>query len=119
MSIEKRLRPRITTDMELIVQHSGKYEWSSLRNLSGGGVFIETDNPRPPDSTLSMQIRLPGDSETLDIEGRVIWIKQGSKASAAGMGIEFTKISAEHQDKITFFVESCLREMREMREGHA
>jgi uncharacterized protein (TIGR02266 family) len=106
MSSYKRLMPRTTTNLTLTIQNSGKFEWLSLQNLSGGGAFIKTDYPLPVDSSLALPIRLPGDSEILGIEGRVVWIKQKINSPDAGMGIEFTKISKQHQEKINSFVES-------------
>jgi Tfp pilus assembly protein PilZ len=122
MNSKNRLMPRIAINMKLTIQYSGGFECLSLNNLSGGGVFIrlslsnlsgdgvfiKTNNPLPVDYTLAIQATLPGDSEILDIEGRVVWIKINSPD--AGMGIEFTKISTQHQEKINSFVESCLRE---------
>jgi Tfp pilus assembly protein PilZ len=128
MNSKNRLMPRIAINLKLTIQYSGGFECLSLRNVSGGGVFIrvplrnlsgdgvfiKTKNPLPVASTLAIQATLPGDSETLDIEGRVVWIK--INVPDAGMGIEFTKISMQQQEKITSFVERCLREAQE---GHA
>ncbi len=94
--------PRITRNLEIAFQYSGRFEWSSLLNLSGGGVFIKTNHPLPVDSTLTMQITLPGDSELLDIEGRVVWVKQKINSPDAGMDMEFSEISMQHQEKITY-----------------
>lgn len=113
MDIDKRLKQRLETDLELTIQHSGKFHWSSLRNLSGGGVFVCTDEPQALYSMVSMQIKLPGDPEIMDVEGRVVWTKQGSNARAAGMGIEFTSISVAHQEKITDYVQEHLTGLRE------
>ena len=110
MGSEKRLMPRTTINLAITMQVSGKYEWSFLRDLSGGGAFIKTNYPLPVNSSLARQITLPSDSEILDIEGRVVWINQKINSPDAGMGIEFTKISMQHQQKITSFVESRPRE---------
>jgi uncharacterized protein (TIGR02266 family) len=108
MSTEKRLHPRVNTDFELTIQNAGTFHWTSLRNLSAGGVCVQTDAPQEAGSIVSMQLTLPGDQEMMDIQGRIIWVRQASSTAAPGMGIEFTGISAKHQQKIINFVGNIL-----------
>jgi uncharacterized protein (TIGR02266 family) len=108
MGNEKRVHPRVKSDLELTVRHAETFHWTSLRNLSGGGVFVQTDTPQKVGSIVSMQLTLPVDGETMDIQGRVIWIGQAGGTDAPGMGIEFTSISQEHQQKIIKFVGDLL-----------
>ena len=49
----------------------------------------------------------------MDIEGRVVWLRQASKSSPAGMGIEFINIAPEHKEKIGAFVAANLSQIRE------
>lgn len=104
MDIDNRLHTRIKTDFELTIQHAGTFHWSSLRNLSAGGVFVQTDTPHDVGSIVTMQLTLPIDKEIMDIQGRVKWIRQAGGKAAPGMGIEFTSISHKHQQKIISFV---------------
>jgi uncharacterized protein (TIGR02266 family) len=108
MGIEQRIHTRIKTDFELTIQHAGTYPWTSLRNLSAGGVFVQTDTPQEAGSIVSMQLSLPGDKEIMDIQGQVVWIRQASSTTAPGMGIEFTAISSKHQQKIISFIGNIL-----------
>jgi uncharacterized protein (TIGR02266 family) len=108
MQEKRQTGARVAATIESTFQHAGAEECSSILNLSSGGVFIIADNPLPIDSELSMRFRLPGDEEMLAVRGRVVWIKQRSSFYPAGMGIQFTEISPEHQKKIHAFVEARL-----------
>jgi Tfp pilus assembly protein PilZ len=61
--------------------------------LGAGGLFIETDSPLPPASTLKLAFQLPGSEIRHEIEGRVTWSQRSDPAAASrtpGMGIEFS-----------------------------
>ena len=109
MGNEKRLHQRIKSNFELTIQHAGTFHWTSLRNLSAGGVFVQTDIPQAVGSIVSMQLTLPVDTEIMDIQGRVMWTRQATSTAGPGMGIEFTSISPEHQQKIVNFIGATLK----------
>ena len=109
MGIEKRLNPRVKTNFELKVQYAETFHWTMLRNLSAGGVFVQTETPLDVGSIVSMQLALPVDDEIMDIQGRVMWLQQASKTTAPGMGLEFTSISPKHQQKIINFIGATLK----------
>ena len=52
-------------------------------------------------------MKLPGDSDFMEIEGRVVWNNpKGRKNSfPKGMGIQFMNMSSDHQEKIKVFVD--------------
>lgn len=59
------------------------------RDINEGGLFIETDKPRPPGTEVALQFNLPGSSTTIDTNGIVVRVSDGSDGSAPGMGIQF------------------------------
>ncbi len=70
------------------------------RDISEGGVFIETDKPHQLGTEVSMQFHLSGGREVLQTLGRVVRVRTGSEASPPGMGIEFDELSSEDRSKI-------------------
>ena len=100
--------PRIKINLKTTFKHSGVTVSADILNLSSGGIFIKTDYPLPLDATFSLRFHLPGDPEPLDTEGQVVWIKQESKASPSGMGVQFIKISPWHKKRLQAFVESFM-----------
>ena len=82
-------------------------------DISCRGIFIKNKTVLPVDTELALRIRLPEDLEIMDIVGRVVWAKQASNVTPAGIGIEFINISSKDRRKIHCFVESCRQEMQE------
>jgi uncharacterized protein (TIGR02266 family) len=67
--------------------------------LGAGGLFIETEAPLAPGTSLRVRFRLPGGASLHSIDGRVTWRHGLDEARAgdsrpSGMGIEFTDASA-------------------------
>ncbi len=113
--IEKeRESPRIGTNIEIMFREKGSFVKSYMLNVNNGGLFLKTDKPLAIDAEVTMHIRLPDDQETMTIEGRVVWTNPKSKVFPAGMGIQFTKLLLEHQEKIKNYVEDNRQEIKRL-----
>lgn len=108
---EKRIEPRFTTSTAIAFSSEGDFLFATISNISSSGVFIKTEALLPVATELALRIRLPEDLETMDIEGRVVWAKQASSASPAGMGVEFIRMSYAHKRRINAFVEAYAGEL--------
>ncbi len=68
-------------------------------NLSRGGVFIRTREPKPVGTRLALELRLQGGETVLKAQGVVRWIQAESATAqpptAPGMGVQFTELDAE------------------------
>ena len=74
-----------------------------MPNITNGGLFIRTDNPLPLDSPVLLRMRLPEETEDIEVDGRVVWsfIKGSKKAFLPkGMGIQFVNMPPEYAQKI-------------------
>jgi type IV pilus assembly protein PilZ len=114
MSEEKRESPRIATNIEIRFRETGSFVRSYMLNVNNGGLFLKTDKPLSIESEVLLRVRLPDDQETMTIEGRVVWTNSKTKVFPAGMGIQFTKINPEHQEKIKAFVDANRSEIQKM-----
>jgi type IV pilus assembly protein PilZ len=78
---------------------------SHTLNISNGGLFLKTDNPLPIDSVVTLRMRLPGETEPMEIQGCVVWSnpKGNNNAFPSGMGIQFIGMNSEHRIKIDVF----------------
>ncbi len=70
------------------------------RDINEGGLFIETDNPRPAGTLVSMFFTLPGSDEPIETLGRVVRLSEGDAEEPPGMGIEFDDLTAEARIRI-------------------
>lgn len=114
MSEDKRESPRIATNIEIRFREKSSFVRSYMLNVNKGGLFLKTDRPLHIDAEVVLRVRLPDDQETMTIEGRVVWTNSKAKAFPAGMGIQFTRISPEHLDKIKSFVDANLNEIQKL-----
>ena len=73
-------------------------------NINEGGMFVETENPAPIDSTVQMQIRLPDLRQPIKLGGRVAWISDGKGEAPPGMGIEFQDLTDQVRETINDLV---------------
>jgi len=73
---------------------------------------LKTNKPLAIGAEVTMDIRLPDDPETMNIEGRVVWTNPKSSVFPAGMGIQFTKLFSEHQEKIKIYVDANRQEIK-------
>jgi len=70
------------------------------RDINEGGLFIETEKPRPTGTEVEMRFNLPGGDEPLHTVGRVVWVKSAGGATPAGMGIEFDELTGTDRQRI-------------------
>ncbi|MEW5693858.1 MAG: PilZ domain-containing protein [Candidatus Hydrogenedentota bacterium] len=74
-----------------------------IKNISAGGVFIETMVPFSVGELVTFDLYLPGDRYKLKIVGVVRWKRIDSLPY--GIGVQFVKVATEDKNKITKFIE--------------
>jgi uncharacterized protein (TIGR02266 family) len=87
------------------------------RDINEGGLFIETEKPRPTGTEVAMRFNLPGNEEPLQTIGRVVWVRSASDQVPAGMGIEFDELSSEDRDRINSMIRSLRNSPSEARKS--
>ena len=69
-------------------------------DINEGGLFIETDKPRPAGTAVSLHFNLPGSDRALKTTGTVVHVSDGSDGTTAGMGIEFEDLPEDARTHI-------------------
>jgi uncharacterized protein (TIGR02266 family) len=72
-------------------------------NISRGGIFIATRNPKPVGTVLRFEFQLATAAPIIRGEGQVIWIKPfdpEQPKKVHGMGVRFTRLDAESRNLI-------------------
>jgi uncharacterized protein (TIGR02266 family) len=90
---DNRTNQRVETNIDILFRESGAFIKSHTLNASHGGLFLKTENPLPIDSVVTLRMRLPGETEPLEIKGCVVWSNPKGKNNdfPSGMGIQFMK----------------------------
>jgi uncharacterized protein (TIGR02266 family) len=70
------------------------------RNINEGGIFVETEEPIPVDEKVDLTLRLPGSSELVHVQGRVVRVEQATASSSGGIAVEFGQLDARARELI-------------------
>ena len=97
-----RTNQRVEKNIEILFGEAGAFIKSHTLNVSNGGLFLKTENPLPIDSIVTLRMRLPGETEPLEIQGCVVWSNPKGKNNdfPSGMGIQFITMNSEHKINI-------------------
>jgi uncharacterized protein (TIGR02266 family) len=106
---EKR-RPgmdRAGVEIDVDLSTLGPYYLSKLTNLSIGGAFIQHPQPASVGTELTIKFVLPNQPAPIQARAKVAWtyIQPGQRIpNGTGMGIQFTNIDAQDENKIKQYV---------------
>jgi uncharacterized protein (TIGR02266 family) len=108
MSQDKRKFKRLKTDWIVKIKSSQAptEDLERIKDVSLGGVFIETRYPFEIGRMVEFEFKIPGLAETLVARGVVRWSNDGSLPDQPlGMGIQFVELASAGVDRISTMVE--------------
>jgi uncharacterized protein (TIGR02266 family) len=107
---ERRADPRAEASFEIHFRTAQEFAAGYIRNISGGGLFVRTQQPLPLNSEVQIRFTLPGTSRTFAVRGVVIWTNPHPSRSSfpSGMGVKFLNLDPEAQKLIAGFVKEKL-----------
>ncbi len=97
----RRRYSRLPFQAEVFCTKDGHTFRGPTLNLSHGGMQIETSNLKQGDS-LQLSFQLPAPGPRIDVLGTVVW------ADDSRQGIQFTKISPQHEQAIRDFIDQSM-----------
>jgi len=78
-------------------------------NMSFGGIFIESENILPADTTLFVEFKLPVNDKQIRCKSRVAWTNEPANPKSAilptGMGIQFTDLTLDDMHVIRSYID--------------
>ena len=77
------------------------------RDLSLGGIFLETREPFPAGATVVLEFPLPGISRRVTCPGKVVRVVlpvESDPSAVPGMGIQFTEMDEETKGMLAEFI---------------
>ncbi|MDB5037019.1 MAG: type pilus assembly PilZ [Bacteriovoracaceae bacterium] len=107
--LSKRQKLRVDANYQVRMESVGEFKKAYIKNISGGGFFIETDNLSAMGTQITLELFLPEEKESLKIKGEVAWTnpKKGT-ATPQGIGIKFLSLSEPQRLKIQKLVNMSL-----------
>ncbi len=105
-----RADPRVDVDLEVQYRTAQEFTAAYAENISGGGIFIRTQQPLSLNREMQLRFTLPGIQRTFVVRGLVVWANPSPSRSSfpPGMGIKFMDLDPEVKTIIAGFVEGKL-----------
>jgi uncharacterized protein (TIGR02266 family) len=95
---------RVSLDTDVHIAGSDGEVWARSRNVSRGGIFVESDRALPPDSEVQLEFALPETREALSPTAKVVWRRAATHTLAAGLGLQFLKLDREAARRLDEYV---------------
>jgi uncharacterized protein (TIGR02266 family) len=90
----RRTDPRYDRRIEVEVKAGQQQFRAHTRNLSLGGMFIETAEVLPIQATIELRFQLPAQPEPVEVTAEVRWREPGEGALQPGLGVRFHGLRA-------------------------
>ena len=95
---------RVALEAQVQIVHGQQECWGTARNLSRGGIFVESDYPMPPATEVTLGFQLPEANCSLAPTAHVIWHRLRANDLPHGMGLQFLALEVAEVEAIDSFV---------------
>jgi uncharacterized protein (TIGR02266 family) len=102
----RRTDPRYDRRLEVEIVAEGRRQVGHSRNISLGGLFVETTESLPVQTTIQVRFRVPTQPEPIDVTGEVRWIEKTDAGQTVGLGIRFHGLRARDVWALNRFFQS-------------
>ena len=99
---ERRKFARLALAVDVDFNSGNNFYSGRTRDLSLGGLFVETDVPLQVGAELLLMIRIL--NKPLEIPGEVAWILLGDHGEVVGIGVRFIELTADARRSIEAFM---------------
>ena len=112
MGAERRIHQRASLNMlvQFRLADIEQFMREYAANVSAGGMFIRTREPKPQGSMIYLQVKLSDGSKMLEGLGKVIHVNPPDSA-VPGMGIEFVNLDADSRKVIDQIINERVDEL--------
>ena len=107
---KQRADPRVNVDLAVQYRSAQEFTAAYAKNISGGGIFIKTQQPLGLNREVQLRFTLPNVSRQVVVQGLVVWTNPHPSRSSfpPGMGIKFMDLDPAAKTIIDGFVQEKL-----------
>jgi uncharacterized protein (TIGR02266 family) len=102
MKEERRQHPRLSMSVEVDFASEHNFYAAKTRDISVGGLFIETDIALPIGTRLRVDVKFS--QKQLHADAEVTWALVGDDNQVEGVGVRFIDLSDSAKKKIEAFM---------------
>jgi type IV pilus assembly protein PilZ len=100
---------RVDTKMEVKLETIQDFQKTYIRNISGGGLYIETSMIAKIGDKLDVHLQLPEDKEPFKVSTEVAWVNPRPVGKLpAGIGVKFLDLDSKKATKIQRLLEQAI-----------
>jgi type IV pilus assembly protein PilZ len=103
-----RMESRQQKAVALTYKDRNSFSKAYTGNISGGGLFVKTDNPLTQGEKFLLHLNLPGQTEPIKIDCEVAWVRKmapGDDKTPAGMGIKFLDMGPKERTILVRYIQ--------------
>jgi uncharacterized protein (TIGR02266 family) len=97
-------RVPLEEDVRVRLVRANACSWGVMRDVSRGGIFVESYGKLPIDTEIDLDFRLPNTRRPLRPTAQVMWTGRHPKTHASGMGLRFLALDRSSTHQIDSFV---------------
>jgi uncharacterized protein (TIGR02266 family) len=98
----RHARDRVPVETDIGLLSDSHFYVGLSQDLSRGGVFVATYEPRPPGTLVLLCFVLP-DGHAVEARGVVRWVREATEDTPPGMGVAFERVDNEDLSAVARF----------------
>ena len=95
---------RVSFETEVRLSVGGHDIWGFSKNVSRGGMFVETDTAFEPDSEFEVEFTVPDTAILVQPTARVVWRRPAGDERGPGIGLQFLKLDRDAAEWLDQYV---------------
>ena len=103
----RRIDPRYDRQLTVEVSAGGEELITRSRNVSLGGMFLESKQPLAIGTTVNLRFRIPTQPEMVEVAADVRWVVTKPGSDELGIGVRFQGLRARDVWALNRFFQSA------------
>lgn len=99
---DRRVHPRLQISVDIDFQSAHNFYTGKTRDISAGGLFIETDIGLPIGTRINVDLKFLGTRAKVGAE--VVWATFDTQGRSVGVGLRFVSLSDKVRQRIEAFM---------------
>ncbi|MBN8555461.1 MAG: TIGR02266 family protein [Deltaproteobacteria bacterium] len=105
----QRSNLRVGTNLAIKLATASDLKNAFMKNISGGGLYIETTEVFKMGQKLEVELTLPNDNQSFKVKTEIAWLNPSGMAGLPpGVGVKFLDLDQKIKNKIQSIIDSAI-----------